>query len=203
MRPISHRLPDLRPALAILWGLALLWPGTPDVDRLRPLCVAAALSIGLAAWLRPQADALRPTAAFSLLMAGIMAWQPLYSTLGYSFLLNLHWQAWLLGIGLMGWQATATRSLEGARFGERGRSDRSKESLRMHGPLPAASGRVAGAGVAVRADRWERAAAVIALTGAAGLRLWPGAGMVERHGPAGLILMAWGIAVLTSLRVRA
>lgn len=150
MLPALSRLPDLRPVAALLWGLALAWPGTPDVDRLRPLCVGAALTLGLAAAVRPPADGLRPMAAFSLGMAALMAWQPLYSTLGYSFLLNLHWQAWLLGLGLMGWQAAQAGTA---------------------GP---------------RVDDW------LLLAGAVALRLWPGAGMVERHGLAGLTLAAWG-----------
>ncbi len=189
MRPLSHRLPDLRPALAILWGLALLWPGTPDVDRLRPLCVAAAMSIGLAALLRPRAEGLRLTAVFSLGMAAIMAWQPLYSTLGYSFLLNLHWQAWLLGLGLLGWQA--------AEGGPAAATDpeASSDAAGLDGAGRPARGRAAG-----RRRRWARVAAALALGGALGLRLWPGAGMVERSGAAGLLLLAWGLALHRSLR---
>lgn len=180
MPPALRRLSDLRPAAALFGGLALAWPGSPDVDRLRPICVAAALGLGLAALLRPREERFLPMGGFSVAMAALMAWQPLYSTLGYSLLLNLHWQAWLLGLGLLGWQ----RASQGGPGGQSLIGEEGEAVVAATGAEPAAT---AWATWAAHAASW------VALGGALALRLWPGSGMVERSGLAGLTLALWGL----------
>ncbi len=148
---------------AVAWGLALAFLGGNDIDRLVPICAAAALSDGLLAMVASRQDDRSGdvrrwlSTAASLGFGALMAWQPLYSTLSYSFLLLLRWVQWLLGLGLISLAAAAAVPVSGP-------------SLRR----PRALGDA------------------VLLAAAIALQLWPGAGMVERGPAAGLALAFWG-----------
>ncbi len=148
---------------AVAWGLVLAFLGGNDIDRLVPICAAAALCDGLLALVAPSRDGVPGAArrwlpaAASLGFGALMAWQPLYSTLSYSFLLLLRWVHWLLGLGLISLAAMTA------------------------GTLPCPSLR-----------RPRALGDAVLLAAAIALQLWPGAGMVERGPAAGLALAFWG-----------